>query len=215
MDAIPSGSGPGRMTIAVIPVRGLDGAKSRLGAVLDAEERRDLAERLARRTIRAAVATPAIAETLVVTPDDDVRRLALELGARPLLQRSGGLNQALRQARAEAIGAGADALLVLPTDLPRITSDAISALLDTLRDPARPLVAIVPDRHGRGTNALLLAPPDAIEFCFGGDSRAAHVEAAMAIDAQLVEADGPLTIDLDTPDDLLLAEHGDPELARG
>jgi 2-phospho-L-lactate guanylyltransferase len=215
MDAIPTGTGPGRMTIAVIPVRGLDGAKSRLGAVLDAEERRDLAERLARRTIRAAVATPAIAETLVVTPDDEVRRLAVELGARPLLQRSSGLNQALRQARAEAIEAGADALLVLPTDLPRITSDAISALLDTLADPARPLVAIAPDRHGRGTNALLLAPPDAIEFCFGGDSRAAHVEAAAAVGAHLVEVDGPLGIDLDTPDDLLLAEHGDPELARG
>jgi 2-phospho-L-lactate guanylyltransferase len=64
----------------------------------------------------------------------------------------------------------------------------------------------VPERHGRGTNGLLIAPPNAIEPCFGGDSHAAHVAAAAAAGATLVELDGPLTVDLDTPDDLLLAE---------
>jgi 2-phospho-L-lactate guanylyltransferase len=68
------------------------------------------------------------------------------------------------------------------------------------------LVAIVPDRHGRGTNALLLAPPDAIDTCFGGDSRSAHATAAVAAGARLVELDGPLALDVDTADDLLLAE---------
>ena len=56
---------PARVVYAVIPVGALDGAKSRLGAVLDAEERHDLALRLADATIRSAVATPGIAETLV------------------------------------------------------------------------------------------------------------------------------------------------------
>src|SRR5438093_585798 len=88
------------------------------------------------------------------------------------------------------------------------TRDRVVAIIPvgTLDDPRRPLVAIVPDRHGRGTNALLLAPPDAIDTCFGGDSRAAHAAAAREAGAALVELDGPLTLDLDTPDDLLLAE---------
>ncbi|HET8787069.1 MAG TPA: hypothetical protein VFM38_15655, partial [Candidatus Limnocylindrales bacterium] len=73
-----------RRIVAIVPVGAIEGAKSRLGAVLDAEERRDLAIRFANGTIRAAVATPGIDETLVVTPDDEVRELALVAGARPL-----------------------------------------------------------------------------------------------------------------------------------
>jgi 2-phospho-L-lactate/phosphoenolpyruvate guanylyltransferase len=192
--------------VAIIPIGSLDGAKSRLGAVLDAEERLELTLRLARKTIEAAVATQGITETLVVTPDDAVRRLAEELGARPLRQRDGGLNRGIDAGRAEALAAGAAAALILPIDLPEVSTDAIGAVLATLERPRRPLVAIVPDRHGRGTNALLLAPPDAIDTCFGGDSRAAHSAAAEAAGAEYVELGGPLRLDVDTPDDLLLAE---------
>lgn len=198
---------PGLRVVAIIPVGALEGAKSRLGAVLDAEERHDLSLAMARRTIAAAVAAEGIAETLVVTPDDAVRSLATELGARPLLQRDSGLNRGIVAARGEAIAGGADAMVVLPIDLPDISPVAIEAILATLAEsPSRPLVALVPDRHGRGTNALLVAPPDAIETCFGGDSASAHAAAARAAGARLVVLDGPLALDLDTPDDLLLAE---------
>src|SRR5882672_1723710 len=192
--------------VAIVPVGTLVGAKSRLGAVLDAEERLELTILLARRTIAAAIAADGIAETIVVTPDDAVRDLASGLGARPLRQRDGGLNRGIDVAREEASAAGADAILILPIDLPDVSPEAIEAVLQPLDDPHRPLVAIVPDRHGRGTNALLIAPPDAIDVCFGGDSRAAHVAAAKAAGARLVELDGPLALDVDTPDDLLLAE---------
>lgn len=195
---------PSRVIYAVIPVGALDGAKSRLGGVLDAEERHDLALRLADTTIRSAVATPGIAETLVITPDDTVRGVAMAAGARPILQRSRGLNAALREARAEALAGGATAMLILPTDLPRVSPAAIGALLERLSDDAGPLVALVPDRHGRGTNALLLAPPDVIDVCFGGDSHAAHAAAAADAGARFIDLGGPLTYDLDTPDDLLL-----------
>jgi 2-phospho-L-lactate guanylyltransferase len=97
-------------------------------------------------------------------------------------------------------------VLILPIDLPDMSQTAIEDVLATLDRPRRPLVAIVTDRHRRGTNALLIAPPDAIDTCFGGDSREAHVAAARAASAELVELDGPLTLDLDTPEDLLLAE---------
>jgi len=196
---------------AIIPVGTLEGAKSRLGETLDAEERRDLATRMAHRTIEAAVATPGIDEVLVVTPDQAVRDLALAAGARPLRQRSQGLNRGLREAREEALAAGADAIVVLPIDLPLISPEALGRVLERLSDPERPLVVLVSDRHRRGTNVLLVAPPDAIEFSFGGDSRAAHAECAAEAGARLVELDGPLTLDLDTPDDLLLIEQQAPE----
>jgi 2-phospho-L-lactate guanylyltransferase len=192
--------------IAIVPVGTLEGAKSRLGAVLDAEERHDLAMRLARRTIGATGANPRIDDTLVVTPDDDVRELARELGARPIRQRSNGLNEALAEARAEALAAGADAVLILPIDLPAISPTALDPLIDVAIGRSGPAVGLVPDRHGRGTNALILAPPDVIGFCFGGDSRGAHEAAARAAGARLVELDGPLRLDLDTPDDLLAAD---------
>jgi len=197
---------PTPRVVAIVPVGTLDGAKSRLGAVLDAEERLELTKLLARRTIGAAIAARGVTETIVVTPDDAVRDLASELGARALRQRDGGLNRGIDYARDEATASGADAIVILPIDLPDITSAAVEAVLAPLADPQRPLVAIVADRHGRGTNALLIAPPDAIDVCFGGDSRRAHVAAAHAAGARLVELDGPLALDVDTPDDLLLAE---------
>jgi 2-phospho-L-lactate guanylyltransferase len=201
--------------IAVVPIGTLDGAKSRLGETLDAEERRDLVTRLIGRTIDATTATPGIDETIVVTPDDEVRRMALDLGARPIRQHGQGLNQGLREGRSEVQAAAADALLVLPIDLPLISSEALESLLGELADPRRPLAVLVPDRHGRGTNALLLSPPDAIEFCFGGDSRAAHIECAHSRGVRLVETDGPLTLDLDTPADLLALEGIAPEVVVG
>ena len=201
--------------IAVVPIGTLDGAKSRLGETLDAEERRDLVTRLIRRTIEATTSTPEIDETIVVTPDDEVLRLALELGAQPVRQRGQGLNQGLREGRSEAQAAGADALLVLPIDLPLVSHAVLSSLLSELGDHRRPLAVLVPDRHGRGTNALLLSPPDAIEFCFGGDSRSAHLDCARSRGVRTVVADGPLTLDLDTPADLLALEAIAPEVVVG
>lgn len=201
--------------IAIIPVGALEGAKSRLGAVLDAEERHDLARTLARRTIAAAMATAGIADVYVITPDDEVRELALGSRARPIRQRTSGLNDGIREARDEAVAAGAEAVLILPIDLPRVSPAALGALIAQLEDPHRPLVAIVADRHGRGTNALLLAPPDAIDVRFGGDSRTAHAHAAREARAHLVELGGPLSLDLDTPDDLMIVEAAHPELAHG
>ena len=203
------------MIVAIIPVGSVDGAKSRLGAVLDAEERHDLVLRLAERTIRAAMATPGVDETLVITPDDEVRALATRAGARPLRQRSRGLNDGLREARDEALAAGATAILVLPIDIPLVSAELLAPLASTALEADQPLVAIVPDRHDRGTNALLLAPPDVIDFCFGGDSKAAHLDAGRAVGARVEILGGPLTLDIDTPEDLLLAQAETPETVGG
>ena len=195
--------------VAVIPVGELERAKSRLGEVLDAEERRDLVIGLLERTLAASLASDRIAETIVVTPDDDVASIAQSAGARVIRQSDRGLNHGLDEARAAAMEAGATALLVLPADLPGVSPAAVDTLVATLDEASSPLVAIVPDRHGRGTNSLLLAPPGVIDFAFGGDSRVAHRHAADAASTRVVELDGPLSLDIDTPEDLLLVQTGE------
>jgi 2-phospho-L-lactate guanylyltransferase len=216
--------------VALVPVRGLEGAKSRLGEALDAEERRALVERLLVRTVAAAAATEALAQVVVVSADPEVLALASTLGARGVVQEGGGLNEALDIGRAWAIADGADAVLVVPGDLPAVTAkeldriveaararkaspvvagtaDASAGAWSTLaRTTPHAIVALVTDRAGGGTNVLLVAPPDAIAFHFGDGSRAAHAAAARAAGAIYVEIAGPLDLDLDTPDDLLVAE---------
>ena len=201
---------------ALVPVRGLDVAKSRLGEALDAEERRSLVERLLRRTVEAALATPWITAVAVVSADPEVLALARVLGAHDVAQGGGGLNEGLDEARSWAVGAGADAVLVVPADLPAVSATELGqviraargiAVAQSTRDrTARPLVTLVPDRARTGTNVLLVAPADAICFAFGEGSRAAHARAAESIGAIYREVDGPLGLDLDTPDDLLAAE---------
>jgi 2-phospho-L-lactate guanylyltransferase len=196
--------------VALVPVRSLSGAKSRLGEPLDAEERADLILALLQRTVEQALAATRLAGVVVVSLDEDLLHRALAMGAATLLQETDGLNDGLDEARLAA-GAGATAVIVLPADLPAVAASAIDQLAEAaelahLGSPERPVVALVPDQHGTGTNALLLAPPDAIPFCFGDGSRAAHAAAAEAAGASYLELDGPLTFDLDTADDLLEAD---------
>lgn len=191
---------------AIVPVRTLEGAKSRLGEVLDPEERRDLAVALLGRTVRAAVAARTIAGVLVVSPDPAALEIAAAAGARPLRQETSGLNAAVAEARAEARRLGAAEIVVLPTDLPRISAAGIEDVIGEARRTPGPLVLLVPDRHGRGTNVLFLRPPEVIDVAFGGDSRLAHAARAEAAGVAYRELEGPLTMDLDTPDDLVLAE---------
>lgn len=195
---------------AVVPLGSLEGAKSRLGDRLDAEERQQLVVELLDRTVRAASAAASVASVVVVSPDPAALRVASAAGASPIRQAGVGLNEGLGTAARWALADGATAVLILAGDLPAISVDTIEAVVagaaGALR-PDRPLVALVADRHGRGTNVLLVSPPDAIRFAFGPSSRAAHLAEAEAAGATIVELGGPLSLDLDLPDDLILAEE--------
>jgi 2-phospho-L-lactate guanylyltransferase len=200
---------------AVIPVGTLEGAKSRLGDTLDAEERQDLAERLMARTVAAALAVERLADVLVISPDREVLRRAADLGARTLRQRSRGLNAGLAEARIDVVAGGAEAIVVLPIDLAFISPEALAGLVEPLasRDLGS-IVVLATDRHGTGSNALALKPPEVIEFAFGPGSRRTHREAAEAAGATYLEIDGPLAFDIDTPADLVLVESMAPDEIR-
>jgi len=208
MDEMRSPVGPGA-TWALVPLRGLEDAKTRLGAELDPEERLALVTAMATRTLAATRDAPGIIGTVLVTADPAAARLAAGFGARTIVQRLPGLNAALREARSVAMDLGATAILVLPIDLPGISVGAIEQLLAeaaTAGRGGRPIVLAVPDRHGTGTNALLVSPPAAIATSFGEGSLAAHRRSAIAIGADFVAVGGPLTFDVDTAADLLAAE---------
>jgi len=196
---------------AVIPVGTIEGAKTRLGGTLDAEERQDLVERLLERTVGAALAVAGLHDVLVISPDREVLRRASDLGARTLRQRSTGLNAGLSEARTDVVAGGADAILVLPIDLALVSAAALEGVLAPITASAEgsaagPAVVLVPDRHGTGTNALVLRPSEVIDFAFGPNSRDAHRRAAVAAGAAYLEVTGPLAFDIDTPADLVLVD---------
>jgi 2-phospho-L-lactate guanylyltransferase len=86
----------------------------------------------------------------------------------------------------------------VPGDCPALDPAEVSALLALRGD-----VVIVPDRHGTGTNALALTPPDVMAPAFGEGSFDRHRALAAAAGASFVVADArSLELDVDTPDDL-------------
>lgn len=192
-------------TVAIVPIKELAYAKTRLAAILDPAARATLVRRTLRHVL-AALDQPAIAARVVVSPDETILGDAVAGGAFGLRQDEGGLNDGLALARDWAIAHSADAILIVLGDLPLLAAEDVTALLD-LAD--RPDVAVfAPDRHGLGTNALLLAPPDALSFAFGEQSLARHRAAASGCGLHTRWYDSPGTaLDLDTPADLLALDR--------
>jgi 2-phospho-L-lactate/phosphoenolpyruvate guanylyltransferase len=186
--------------VAVVPVKDLEQAKSRLGGALDPEERAELAASLLRRTLRVINAAGVVANWAVISPDDAVMRIAHEMDVTAIRQRAGDLNTALELGRDWAAEQHADALLVLPTDLPLLCAEDIIALRDMSTEPS---LVIAPDHAGSGTNALLLRPLDVVPFHFGANSYRLHLDAAAQAEVPVHTYHSPRTEwDLDTPPDM-------------
>jgi 2-phospho-L-lactate guanylyltransferase len=187
---------------AIVPVKPLGQAKSRLAEALVPEQRATLVQDLLARTIATLRRVPAVSQIVVVTGDAGVETWSLEAGLRVVPERGEpNLNRALEAATEMASAQGAQAVLIVHADLPRVTSEELQAMAGVLDDS--PLVVVAPDRHGRGTNALLCAPPGLIEYRFGEGSFALHCAQAQAVSARLVVHSAPgLALDIDYPEDL-------------
>lgn len=194
-------------TFAVVPVQRLDLAKSRLASRLTPDERRDLVITLLARVLDALHSASLVDALLVVTPDQEIAIRAQSSGIEALRQPMSepGLNPAVRLAQPEAIRRGAVSLLVVLGDLPLLTGEEVDALIRLASEQAG--IVVAPDRHGRGTNALLLRPPDAIEPRFGVDSLRSHREAAERLGIAVREHRSPgFAFDVDTAGDLAALE---------
>ena len=185
---------------AVVPVKDLAGTKSRLKPVMDPFGRAGLTLYMMGRVI-GALREAGVSEVGVVSPDPIVLEMAGEKGATPILQESRGLNPALDEGREWAMERGAEALLVMPADLPLLVAEDVRAVISASGTDSG--VTISPDSVRDGTNALLLRPPDAIPFLFGLGSFEAHREAASGrgLEIHLCEHQH-LGFDLDTAGDL-------------
>jgi 2-phospho-L-lactate guanylyltransferase len=189
-------------TAAVLPVKSFARAKQRLNEAIAGDDRRELAEAMVTDVLAALAAVPEIDDVVVVTAEPLAARAAERAGAAVVDDPDErGQSAAANRGIDAALERGAGRALLVPGDCPALAPGELSRLLG--QAPGEPSVVIVPDRHGSGTNALLLTPPAAVGPSFGAGSFARHAAQAAAAGATVKVCDLPsLGLDVDTPDDL-------------
>jgi 2-phospho-L-lactate guanylyltransferase len=192
----------------IVLVKDLDLAKQRLGDVLDPRARRALALRNAERAIRASTAGD---HRLVVGGSAEVKEIAEKLGVEAVIERrQEGQNIAAKRGIDHAVKSGAQAVLILSSDLPLVTSKSVRDMLDVAGRVTPPAVVAAPAIGRGGTNALYLNPPDAISLHFGKDSLSAFRQEAETKGVNFsVHRSEAIALDLDEPADLVHAQRRD------
>lgn len=194
-------------TAAILPVKRFEAAKSRLGAIVTRAPRERLAGAMVGDVLLALEQTPSVEITIVVTCEPTVLDYARVDRHLLFLEDSAesGQSDAVALGVRRALAEGIERVLCIPGDCPALDPDELEALLAASVPPQRSdsLVVIVPDRHGTGTNGLLMTPPDAIYPSFGPDSCERHRALARGVGALCrVERLPSLLLDVDTGDDL-------------
>lgn len=187
---------------AVVPVKEFADAKQRLAPALAAAQRRRLAAAMLQDVLAVLAAAPALAGLIVVTCDPEARALAERFGARIIGEHArAGQTAAVTAAASMLAREGADGMLAVPGDIPLIEAAEVAAVLAAHGPP--PAFTIVPAHDGRGSNAVLCSPPDAVPLAFGNDSFQPHLEAARGrgIEPMVLRLPG-IGLDIDNPADL-------------
>jgi 2-phospho-L-lactate guanylyltransferase len=220
-------------TAAILPVKRFSAAKQRLGADVADSLRAQLVKAMVGDVLSALRDCAAIDATIVVTGESAVAAAARYVGAIVVEDSAeSGQSAAAQVGLARAVEDGFESALCVPGDCPALDPGELGALLGPTESrrgaqartsashpstrARRADVAIVPDRHGTGTNGLLLTPPHAIAPSFGPGSRARHEQLARAAGATVrVERLASLVLDIDTAEDLaVLRERLQRETVR-
>ena len=190
-------------TIAILPIKSFGAAKQRLVGLLGTGAREALVQAMFQDVLLALRRVPELDAIAVVSANVVAHRAARGEGVILLDdEHEAGHSEAASIGIRHAVHAGFDRALLVAGDTPLLDPGEVSALLnDAARD--RTDLVVVPDRHGTGTNALLVRPPTAIEPSFGLGSCARHRELAAAAEIACRVAEVPsLGLDVDTPEDL-------------
>ena len=198
------------MLVAVIPVKELSRGKTRLTPLLSAEERYLLCKTMLEDVLAVVAAFPLFERKLVITSDTEAAAIAKQYGIELIHE-----VQQVRHSRSVEAAAvycrevGAEAMLTVPLDVPRMTANDLQRIVK--QGPAPRGIVLVPSHDVLGTNALFARPPEAIPFRFGYDSFRAHREEAEAKGLPCVVCELPnLGLDIDEIDDVrcFLAQPG-------
>lgn len=190
-------------TIAILPIKSFGAAKQRLAGLLGSGARQALVQAMFQDVLSALRHVPELDAIAVVTTNSAAERAAHGEGVLLLADdREAGHSQAALIGVRHALDNGFDRVLLVPGDTPLLNPGEVGVLLRRAEAEATGVV-VVPDRHGTGTNALLLSPPAAIEPAFGPGSCERHQALAAGAGASCrVDALPSLAIDVDTPEDL-------------
>ena len=192
-------------TLAILPIKSFGASKQRLSGLLGSGSRQALAQAMFLDVLASLRRVRGIDAIAVVTADYAAESAARNEGVHLLYDADeAGQSEAVSIGVRHAGALGFERVLMVPGDTPLIEPAEISAMLERAAYDGTTAV-IVPDRHGAGTNALLLAPPEAMAASFGEGSLERHGAAAAAAGlSHRVEAVASLMLDVDTPEDLAL-----------
>ncbi|HMK28091.1 MAG TPA: 2-phospho-L-lactate guanylyltransferase [Terriglobales bacterium] len=193
----------------LVPVKNFANAKQRLSAALDAAERTALARAMFEDVLAALAGCSSKPEVSVVSGDAYAQEVARALGF-SIIEDGENRSETDAIAMASAIceSQGVKSVMVLPSDIPLITSAEIEMAL--ARAPGEGTL-LVPAGDGRGTNAIRKSPVSLFPLRFGNDSFLPHLAAARATGKPVVIVELPgIALDVDRPHDLgqLLATSG-------
>lgn len=189
------------MVAAILPAKQFEQAKQRLAPAVQLGNRRALIESMFSDALLALRRVPSIDQVLVVTSDPVASQIAGGHDAAVIEDTASSHSEAAQLGITAALELGATRALLVPGDCPLLDPIELEQLL-TRPVPERS-VLIVPDRHGEGTNALLLTPPDVMPPSFGEGSRQRHTDLAVTHGAVPEVVGLPsLALDIDTPEDL-------------
>ena len=185
---------------AIIPVKSLNEAKSRLATHLTLHQRENLVLDMLHHVLQALRESNVLEQVSVVSPDQRVLRQAQAWGAHAVVEEMPGHNAALHAAALQELAAGTSALLTIAADLPLLHPSDIRVLV---AQSALYPVVLASSRDGTGTNAILVRPPLAIPYLFGENSLQRYQQAASQwqLDSTIYHSIG-LSLDIDTIDDL-------------
>ena len=186
-------------TLAILPITSFGSAKQRLSEALGAGARQALAQAMFSDVLGSLRRTPGIDGIVVITADRTAEAAASRDRVRVLRDADqAGQSEAALIGIRHALSERCERVVLVPGDTPLVQPGELAGLVSASRG-----VVIVPDRHGTGTNALVLSPPDAIAPSFGPGSFERHVAAAEAAGVPTrVEEVRTLALDVDTPADL-------------